>query len=322
MSIVTPPPAMNLNTANVYTETARRDNQLREVIPKAAPTSATFTENKAVNDGDKAKANSPDDNTLYDSSGKLEKNKVIDEKGAQSDDRQAKSDGDDTASEQEQNEEKAEQQQIQELKSRDTEVRLHEQAHARVGGQYAGSPSYEYQRGPDGNNYAVGGQVMIDVAEIPGDPSGTIEKMQTVRAAALAPAEPSGADRAIAADATQKQAAAQAELAKQVISRGAEEENQQQDTTRVQNYETRRLAADDEGLALSDSAVLESESGPFSVALPIEPEAVALKSEGGPFSVALPIERDPQIQARSLRINDFYQQSVQPELSASLSLQV
>lgn len=299
MSIVTPPPAMNLNTANVYTETARRDNQLREVIPKTAPPSASFTENKAVNDGDKAKANSPDENALYDSSGKLEQNKKIDDKGAQDgDERQPKS-GEDARSEQEQADEQAEQKQIQELKARDTEVRLHEQAHARVGGQYAGSPSYEYQRGPDGNNYAVGGQVMIDVAEIPGDPAGTIDKMQTVRAAALAPADPSGADRAIAADATQKQAAAQAELATQVISGGSEEE--QQGTTRIRGYETRRLAEDDDEI--------------------VERDAATLKTDGGPYSVALPIERDPQIQARSLRISDFYQQAVQPEGAASLSLQ-
>ena len=105
--------------------------------------------------------------------------------------------------------------QIKELKARDTEVRIHEQAHATVGGQYAGSPSYEYQRGPDGTNYAVGGEVQIDVAEINGDPQATIEKMKTVRAAALAPEEPSGADRSIAADATQKLVAAQAELANQ-----------------------------------------------------------------------------------------------------------
>lgn len=299
MNIVTPPPAMNLNTANVHTETARRDNQLREVIPKTAPTSASFTENKAVNDGDKTKTNSPDDNALYDSAGKLEQNKVIDEKGSDSDEREAQSQGEDTKSEQEQEQEQAEQAQIQELKARDTEVRLHEQAHARVGGQYAGSPSYEYQRGPDGNNYAVGGEVMIDVAEIPGDPAATIEKMQTVRAAALAPAEPSGADRAIAADATQKQAAAQAELAKQMIG-SAEEE--QSDTTRVSNYETRRLSEEDRQIT--------------------QLEPATLKSDGGPYSVALPIERDPQIEARSLRINDFYQQAVQPEQSSSLSLQI
>jgi hypothetical protein len=38
------------------------------------------------------------------------------------------------------------------LKSRDAEVRRHEQAHANNGGQYAGTPSYSYERGPDGRN--------------------------------------------------------------------------------------------------------------------------------------------------------------------------
>ncbi|TMO90589.1 catalase, partial [Pseudoalteromonas sp. S3260] len=97
------------------------------------------------------------------------------------------------SSEQQQQQREQEQQQIQELAERDREVRTHEQAHASVGGQYAGSPSYDYQRGPDGKNYAVGGEVQIDVGEVPGDPQATIEKMQQVRSAALAPAEPSGA---------------------------------------------------------------------------------------------------------------------------------
>jgi hypothetical protein len=203
MNIVTPQPAMNLNTSNVYTETARRDNQLREVIPKPAPTNASHTENKTLNDGDKSRSHLADDGGTYDSAGQLQQNKVIAEDEEQQGQQQSKG-SEEESSEQEQQNQEAEQQQVEELKARDREVRLHEQAHARVGGQYAGSPSYEYQRGPDGNNYAVGGQVMIDVAEVPNDPKATIDKMQTVRAAALAPAEPSGADRAIAADATQK----------------------------------------------------------------------------------------------------------------------
>lgn len=105
-------------------------------------------------------------------------------------------------------------QQVTELKNRDAEVRTHEQAHAAVGGQYAGSPSYEYQRGPNGKSYAVGGEVRIDVSVVPGDPQATIQKMQVVRRAALAPAEPSSADRAIAAEASIKAAEARAELAK------------------------------------------------------------------------------------------------------------
>ncbi|WP_300320591.1 putative metalloprotease CJM1_0395 family protein [Idiomarina sp.] len=106
---------------------------------------------------------------------------------------------------------------VDELKSRDQEVRVHEQAHAAVGGQYAGSPSYEYERGPDGKSYAVGGEVQIDVSPVQGDPQATIQKMQVVRRAALAPAQPSAADRSIAADAANKATQARAELAKQQV---------------------------------------------------------------------------------------------------------
>lgn len=118
---------------------------------------------------------------------------------------------------------------VDELKSRDQEVRVHEQAHAAVGGQYAGSPSYEYERGPDGKSYAVGGEVQIDVSPVQGDPQATIQKMQVVRRAALAPAQPSAADRSIAADAANKATQARAELAQQQIKAGEEGENSNPD---------------------------------------------------------------------------------------------
>ncbi|WP_375183387.1 putative metalloprotease CJM1_0395 family protein, partial [Marinobacter sp.] len=51
--------------------------------------------------------------------------------------------------------------QLSELKARDREVRAHESAHQAVGGQYAGSVSYTYQRGPDGAQYAVGGDAPV-----------------------------------------------------------------------------------------------------------------------------------------------------------------
>lgn len=108
-----------------------------------------------------------------------------------------------------------EQQQLDELKARDEEVRRHEQAHAAAGGQHAGSPSYEFEAGPDGQQYAVGGEVPIDISPINGDPQATIAKMQQVRRAALAPAEPSGADRRIAAEASAREAQARSELAAQ-----------------------------------------------------------------------------------------------------------
>jgi hypothetical protein len=104
--------------------------------------------------------------------------------------------------------------QVEALKQRDQEVRRHEAAHAAAGGQYAGAPTFSYTKGPDGKQYAVGGEVSIDVS--PGStPEETIRKADQVRAAALAPADPSGQDRAVAAAATQMKLQAQAEAAKQ-----------------------------------------------------------------------------------------------------------
>lgn len=104
-----------------------------------------------------------------------------------------------------------EQRVVRELKQRDAEVRRHEAAHASAGGSYAGPPSFEFQRGPDGGQYAVGGEVSIDTS-VEDTPEETIRKMEIVRRAALAPADPSPQDLRVAADAQQKAAEAQAEL--------------------------------------------------------------------------------------------------------------
>ncbi|NPA94807.1 MAG: hypothetical protein GXO58_05200 [Thermodesulfobacteria bacterium] len=104
---------------------------------------------------------------------------------------------------------------LQELKARDQEVRAHERAHFAAGGRYVkGGPSYQYQQGPDGKRYAVGGEVSIDVAP-EGDPEETLKKMDVVIKAALAPARPSSQDRAVAARAQSQKAQALAELAKE-----------------------------------------------------------------------------------------------------------
>ncbi|CAH9061161.1 hypothetical protein PSEHALCIP103_02437 [Pseudoalteromonas haloplanktis] len=285
MNIVTPFPSININTANVYTETARRDNQLREVIPPAAANTAGSTENKAQSDAEKAKLPGNSDSSTYTASGKIADNKTIEQREGntdsdQDDAEQEKQQAAEEVSEQEELQLEQEQQQIKELKARDTEVRTHEQAHAAVGGQYAGSPSYEYQRGPDGTNYAVGGEVPIDVGVINGDPQATIDKMQTVRAAALAPAEPSGADRAIAADATQKMAAAQAELA------SADDEDSSEDKSRV------------------SASFSNSESS----------EVKTAKSEEQ--------SRDIEVEARAGRIASFYQLATSPAIQSEFSAQI
>jgi len=123
------------------------------------------------------------------------------------------------------------QQLIQRLASRDREVRAHERAHASVGGQFAGPPSYEFQRGPDGVSYAVGGEVSISTGGIPDDPEATIAKAQQIQRAALAPADPSAQDRAVAAGAASLELQALAELAQQrrdeVLSSKADEAEQE-----------------------------------------------------------------------------------------------
>ena len=100
-----------------------------------------------------------------------------------------------------------------ELKARDREVRAHEAAHAAAAGSVAtGSPQFTFQRGSDGRLYAVGGEVSIDTSPVPGDPQATIQKAQTIRAAASAPSNPSAQDRSVAAQASRMEAQARREL--------------------------------------------------------------------------------------------------------------
>src|SRR5690606_10089244 len=83
-----------------------------------------------------------------------------------------------------------------------------------VGGQYAGAAVYQYERGPNGVNYAVGGEVPISTSE-EATPEATLRlrKAQIIQRAALAPAEPSPQDRRIAAVAARMEAVARAEIA-------------------------------------------------------------------------------------------------------------
>lgn len=102
---------------------------------------------------------------------------------------------------------------IAQLAATDRHVRAHEQAHLAAAGPYAtGGPSYSYHTGPDGNLYAVGGEVNLDVSPDPADPEKTLQKARVIQAAANAPADPSGQDRMVAAQAAQMVAAAEREL--------------------------------------------------------------------------------------------------------------
>lgn len=108
---------------------------------------------------------------------------------------------------------RAEEARVRELKATDIRVRAHEQAHmAAGGGLIKGGAHYSYTTGPDGNRYVVGGEVSIDTSE-GNTPAETINRMQRVRAAALAPADPSPQDRSVASAAAAKSAQAAQELA-------------------------------------------------------------------------------------------------------------
>jgi hypothetical protein len=64
--------------------------------------------------------------------------------------------------------------------------------------------------------YAVSGEVSIDSSPVKGDPKATVRKMEQVVRAALAPAQPSGQDRAVAAAALN----AEVEAQRQVVGQG------------------------------------------------------------------------------------------------------
>jgi hypothetical protein len=107
-----------------------------------------------------------------------------------------------------------EQAQVARLRARDIEVRNHEAAHMAAAGSFGGGASFSYLTGPDGNRYAVGGEVPVRM--VGGrTPEEAIRNAAQVRAAALAPADPSSQDMAVASEAAAMEADARAELAAQ-----------------------------------------------------------------------------------------------------------
>jgi len=142
------------------------------------------------------------------------------------------------------------QRQVQKLKQRDREVRAHEHAHMAAGaGIVQGGASFTFQRGPDGQMYAVGGEVKIDTSA-ESDPDQTIRKMQQVKRAALAPAEPSGTDRSVAAQAGKIEAQARQEKTK--LDKEEKQDAENEDATQISGVMSGRrpYSAEAVGLAL------------------------------------------------------------------------
>lgn len=99
------------------------------------------------------------------------------------------------------------------IKAVEREVIAHEAAHKAVGGQFAGPVAYTYATAPDGTRYIVGGEVAISAPE-GRTPEETIQIMEQVKRAALAPGSPSAQDIQVAAAAASAQMRARAEMAR------------------------------------------------------------------------------------------------------------
>jgi hypothetical protein len=202
MNILPPVPTPTIfNVGTVNTEAVRRDNTQREAVPQLAANDKSAAETAVGSEADKVKTPGQAPPTLtYEKPVSQTGQQLNTQNDSAKDNGQDASSGKENAEEQQK--QQAEQQQLSELKQRDAEVKAHEQAHATLGGQYASSPQYEYERGPDGRRYAVSGEVSIDISKA-STPEETSRKAQQIKAAALAPVEPSVQDLRVATEATQ-----------------------------------------------------------------------------------------------------------------------
>ncbi len=203
-------------------------------------------------------------------------------------------------------------QEIEQLKARDQEVRSHEQAHAATGGQYAGSPQYEYTTGPDNKRYATGGEVSIDISEAQ-SPEQTLRKMQQVRAAALAPAQPSSQDLKVAAEAAQKAFEARSDIAEE--NREARESANSSEPSTPSIDDITEPAGVERPTRSLDNAILENqqaiEAGGPSQSVENEVGRRSLNFGESPDQAS-----DPSIQARIGRIQNVYTQAYTPREKA------
>jgi hypothetical protein len=240
MNILPPvPTSTTFNVGTVNIEGARRDNIQREAVPKLAGNEKSEAEKGVGAEADKVKTPGQAPPPLtYEKPVPQTGQQLNTQNNSAQDNGQDASSGKENAEDQQQ--QQAEQQQITELKQRDAEVRAHEQAHASLGGQYASTPQYEYERGPDGSRYAVGGEVSIDISKA-STPQETIRKAQQVKAAALAPAEPSAQDLRVATEATQITLEARSEISRDKAQEAQEAYNQALPDTQQREGEQQNL---------------------------------------------------------------------------------
>lgn len=120
-----------------------------------------------------------------------------------------------------------EKQELAKLKITDAEVKRHENAHkAMAAGLQTSGPNYEYETGPDGKKYAVAGDVNISYQKS-SDPEVNLKNAQKLKAAALAPADPSAQDRSVARKADMEIAKAKQEILEEQLNKDNENNNTQ-----------------------------------------------------------------------------------------------
>ena len=253
MNITPQVPHLSIPTVlNPHTESLRRENNHREIISRPAPTSQSTAEKGVASDRERSKTpaqNSANidfarirEQTEFENSRITEKNEKQDGQQNQAEEKKQPLEQENITSDTAQESAEitpsiesaneltsaqalAQKKLIHDLKQRDIEVRTHEASHASIGGAFARSPSYSYELGPDGKKYATAGEVSIDVSPMQGDPKATINKMQQVVAAALAPENPSTQDLRVASKATQNILAAQSELLTELTEKEFEAQN-------------------------------------------------------------------------------------------------
>ena len=119
---------------------------------------------------------------------------------------------------------------VTELQAADTNVRAHEAAHMAAGGGLTSPASYTYERGPDNKMYAVAGEVGISTGE-GNTPQESLNKAQTIRRAALAPADPSPQDLKVAAQAASMEMSARAEILQEKMAQNSQNTNNSNETS-------------------------------------------------------------------------------------------
>lgn len=117
---------------------------------------------------------------------------------------------------------------VTELQAADTNVRAHEAAHMAAGGGLTSPASYTYERGPDNKMYAVAGEVGISTGE-GNTPQESLNKAQTIRRAALAPADPSPQDLKVAAQAASMEMSARAQIMQEKMAQNSKNSNNSND---------------------------------------------------------------------------------------------